>query len=304
MGYISGKLRRQLGEVKASRRGTPMAKLRHLVWQVEHEIGPARTPHRFQDCHPNHRAYLAAQNLVSYLAEELSALPEMREYADIVGQAEDEYRADGPPFSPLTKSYFTTWAFFDVPLGRDRETIGTCLLDIGPELGISPDYLAVIRLMQQSRMGIYEHQGVTEGRVRLRELVSKQSYTCLVPAGYLGQASELWYVRILPPPSADSVDSIVLTTPYRLIAPGKRAWTDFLNRTMARIGSSAGRPTVTETSPVSRYPALEVLMKYGPDRNYWHEFIFQAYFGHQHNVIFLTGLPDVPESLPHAPRWD
>jgi len=41
-------------------------------------------------------------------------------------------------------------------------------------------------------------------------------------------------------------------------------------------------------------------MKYGLDRNYWHEFVFQAYLNHRYDVIFLAGLPDVPESLPHS----
>ena len=41
-------------------------------------------------------------------------------------------------------------------------------------------------------------------------------------------------------------------------------------------------------------------MKYGLDHYYWHEFILQAYLNHRYDVIFLTGLPDVPKSLPHS----
>jgi hypothetical protein len=302
MGTISEKLGRQLNEAKAGRRATPVSDLRRLARRVQRKLGPARSPRGFQDYHPSHAAYLAAQNLVSYLAEEMSALREMWEYSAIVGPAEDEYMPDGPPFSPLTKTYFTTWAFFDASFGQGRETIGTCLLDIGPDLGISPDYLAAIRFMQQSRMGIYEHRGVEGEHVRLRELISGQSYTCLVPAGYLGQAGELWYARILPPPFADLDDSLVFTTPYHLIAPGKKAWTDFLNRTMAKTGLPISQSA--KTGSANEYPALEALMKYGLHRNYWHEFIFQAYVNYRHDVVLLAGLPDVPESLPHAPQSD
>jgi len=300
MGTIAEKLKHRLGRAKARRQPTSLSKLRHLVRHVENEIGPAITPYGFQDYHPNHAVYLATQNMVSYLAEELSALPELREYAEIVGQAEDEYMPDGPPFSPLSRSYFTTWVFFDAPFGPDRETIGTCLLDIGPELGLSADYMAAIRLMQRSRMGIYEHDGVVGERVRLRELISEQSYTCLVPAGYLGRAGELWYARILSPPFADSDDSVVFTTPYCLIAPGKREWTAFLDRTMPKTSLPLSAPALSEMGIVTEHPALEVLMKYGLSPNYWHEFIFLAYFNYRFNVVFLTGLPDVPESLPHA----
>jgi hypothetical protein len=52
--------------------------------------------------------------------------------------------------------------------------------------------------------------------------------------------------------------------------------------------------------------ALHEFLKFGkaahsrkPDES-WNEFIFQAYHHHQAEAIFLTGLPDVIESLPHA----
>lgn len=300
MGYISEKLRRQLRKAQSARRVTPVSSLRPLVRRVEGELGPAPSPRRFRGYHPNHAVYIATQNLVSYLAEELSALPEMREYSAIVGRAEDEYMPGGPPLSPLTTTYFTTWAFFDVPFGRDRETIGTCLLDIGPELGISADYLEAIRLMQRSRMGIYEHCGLAGDRVHLQELISRRRYTCLVPAGYLGRAGELWYARILPPPLPGSDDSLIFTTPYCLIAPGKQEWTAFLNRTMPKTGLPGSRPAPGQTGPPDTHPALEFLMKYGLGHNYWHEFVLLAYVNHRYDVILLTGLPDVPDSLPHA----
>ena len=43
-------------------------------------------------------------------------------------------------------------------------------------------------------------------------------------------------------------------------------------------------------------------MKFGPARDYWNEFVFEAYVNHQADAIFLAGLPDVPESRPHARR--
>jgi hypothetical protein len=298
MGIIAEKLKRQLNE-KAGRRAAPVSDLRRLARRIQRKLGPSKRPRQLSDYHPSHATYLAAQNLVSYLAEEMSTLQEMWEYSAVVGQAEDEYRPDSPPLSPLTRSYFTAWAFFDATFGQDRETIGTCLVDIGPDLGISPDYLEVIRLFQQSRMGIYEHGGVIGERVRLRELISEQSFTCLVPTGYLGRAGELWYARVLPPLTGAG-DSVVFTTPYNLIAPGKEEWIAFLNRTMAKTGLSISQPASGETGQACRYPALESLMKYGLHLNYWHEFVFLAYHSHRYDVILLTGLPDVPESLPHA----
>ena len=41
-------------------------------------------------------------------------------------------------------------------------------------------------------------------------------------------------------------------------------------------------------------------MKYGPERNYWNEYIFQAYVNHRTEVVFIAGLPDIEESRPHS----
>ncbi len=42
------------------------------------------------------------------------------------------------------------------------------------------------------------------------------------------------------------------------------------------------------------------MLKYGPERHYWNEFVFKAYHQHQHDAIFLAGIPNLQDSLPHA----
>ena len=86
--------------------------------------------------------------------------------------------------SPLTGSYFTTWAFFDLRFGPDGETIGTCLLDVAGPLGLGEEVIQAIRLMSETRMGIYEHAGIKGGRCLLRELITDEEFECYVPAGY------------------------------------------------------------------------------------------------------------------------
>ena len=87
---------------------------------------------------PLHAPYIAAQNFSSFFAEAVSQFPEFDPYCNIVGPAQDEYMPSSPPMSPLTMSYFTTWAFFDVRFGPNGETIGTCLLDVAELLEMDP----------------------------------------------------------------------------------------------------------------------------------------------------------------------
>jgi hypothetical protein len=287
MGIISQRLKKQVTKFNTQKL-VNISDFYKAKQQAEINKESIKTLNQLNDLHPVHAVYVSAQNLVSFLAENLSELPELKEYCDIVGKAEDEYMPDGPPFSPLTRTYFTTWAFFDVQFGKDKETIGTCLQDIGSDLAIHSDYLKLIKLMQGSKMGIYEHKGFDNEYVYLSELITNKEYKCIVPAGYMGRKNELWFIRLLPPPFNLAAESVVFTTPYVLISHNRREWIKFIERSL---------PKTKVIEPILAY---ETFMKYGLNKNYWNEFIFCGYTNSTPNVIFLAGLPDKPETLPHS----
>lgn len=239
---------------------------------------------------PLHAVYILAQNFSSLFAERISELEEFDEYCEIVGDAQDEYLPGGPPMSPLSMSYFTLWAFFDVRFGPDRETIGTCLLDLADALGMDEIQVEATRNLQQSRMGIYEHCGTSSSLVRLRELVTGCEFHCRSTSGYRGKKGELWYCRLCPP-LADLAEfhdyHIVMTSPYVLINTTVDDWTAYLKKNIAG-------------SPEDPAAALADFLKFGPTLRHWHEFVLEAYHHHQFDAIFLAGLPDVKGSLPHA----
>lgn len=237
--------------------------------------------------HPAHAMYIYAQNQTSVMSEHLTMLPEMDRFARIIGKAEDEYMPGGPPMSPLTASFFTCWAFFDVCVGLGRETIGTTIMAVGRALGMSEGLVHLIGLMQDSRMGIYAHEGLDGDTVVLRELVTERVLRAICPSGHVGRPGELWYARVLPPPLPDLEEHVVFTTPYLLLAPGEREWLAYFARTLPE------GPLDSQIGAFARH------MKWGPARTYWTEFVFEAYVNHRHEVIFLQGLPDVAESRPH-----
>jgi hypothetical protein len=281
------KAKRQLGALRRQA-AADFARVPRDVLGVEALIRSGRDP--------LHAAYVSAQNLTSFFAESVSQFPEFAPYCRIVAPAEEEYLPSGPPMSPLTASYFTTWAFFDVRFGPDGETIGTCLLDVADLVELDPFMVETIRRMQNSRMGIYEWSGTANARVRLKELLTDQPFTCHVASGYRGQAGELWYVRLCPP-LLDLADyHVAFTTPYLLTEFRKADWSAYLNKCLPKSGAGEAKKA-----------ALHEFLKFGKaaysrkPHESWSEFVFQAYSRHQGNVIILTGLPDVKDSLPHAP---
>ena len=82
--------------------------------------------------------------------------------------------------------------------------------------------------------------------------------------------------------------SVIFTTPYVLIGASTKEWLAYMDRTLPKTRIS------------DKKEALHQLMKYGLETNYWNEYILLAYHHAQPDAIFLTGIPDIKESLPHA----
>ena len=285
MGQVSKKLQARFGKVAGK-----------VKAQIEQEVGPPRLPKGVKDVpslvkeghDPIHSVYVHVQNITSVFAENVSVLPELSAYYKIVEKAEDEYMPAGPPMSPLTRSYFTTWAFFDVRFGPDKETMGTCLLDLSDLLDMDPRIVEATREFQQSRMGVYEHLGSAGGRCRLNELITDRAIGCYCTSGYAGRPGEHWHVRACPPLWGLADYWVTVTTPYILTGMTKADWVAYLNRAMLQVKAK------------DNDKKLHRLLKHGLSANHWNEFVFQAYHHHQHDAILLAGIPDVKGSLPHA----
>ena len=247
---------------------------------------------KFASLDPCHAVYAMGQNVASLMAESISGMREAKGYVRIAGGAEEEYMPTGPPMSPLTVSYFTMWALFDVRFGSSRETMGSCILRIAPRFDCPSWLIDTVERMQRSRMGFYVHCGSDGDGVLLREVGMREIVSCAVPTGYAGCEGEIWFVRVLPPPNSLCRRHIVFNTPYVIGDYPERAFVDYLERELARM--------MAKKTPPGTDRAHRHLMKYGPDPNHWHEYIHCAYSGHRHEAIFLTGIPDIRESLPHA----
>ncbi len=281
MGRISKKLAQRFGKSTSQKVPLEATQMAESMPPIEELLEEGHDP--------LHSVYVQTQNLTSVFAQSISQFQELDEYTQIAGDAEEEYMPGGPPMSPLTWSYFTTWAFFDLRFGPDEETIGTCLLDLADVLGFKEEQMEPLRNYQQSRMGIYEHSGRRKSIIRLKELVTGKEFACHSTSGYQGKKGEIWYVRLGPPLSSlkEVADyHVTLTTPYVLMNANKTDWTAYLKKNL--------------TGAKDTEDALNEFLKYGPHPRHWHEFVLLSYHHAQYDAIFLSGLPDVKDSLPHA----
>lgn len=247
---------------------------------------------------PLHGVYVYAQNKISILIEQLSELPALSKLADAYAAADVEYMPTGPPASPLTLSYFSCWGFFDLCVGLKKETFATIIIDACRFLNADPGLITLFECMQKSRMGFYVHKDVSGKFVNLREFVTDLETKVIVPSGYLGKPGEIWLARLMPEPfpELNYGYSVVFTTPYvisemennRFVMASEEKWTSFFERSREE----------TKIEDIKR--SYEFLMKYGLNRHYWNEYIFEGYVNHRNDMILLAGFPDIPSSRPHS----
>ena len=247
---------------------------------------------------PLHAIYIYAQNKVSVLVEQLSNLPALSKLTNILEQADDIYLPSFPPKSPHTKSYFTCWGFFDLCTGIKKESFGTVILDMLKHLKSDPGLIKIVECMQNSRMGIFIHKGILDRFIILEELVTGKEIKVIVPSGYQGKRDEIWYARVMPEPfpELNYGYSLVFTTPYILIDLD------------GNIGSSAKRDdweaffdrNLKATEEKDKIKAYEAFMKYGKNKHFWNEYIFEGFVNYQTDMIMLAGFPDIPLSMPHS----
>ena len=267
------------------------------------------TTERMAELDPLHAVYVYAQNKMSVFVEQLSGLPELSKLTDALAAAQDEYMPSYPPMSPLTDSYFTCWGFFDLTSGIKRETFGTVTIDLCRTLGVDKGLITIFELMQDSRMGLYVHEGVFGKHVFLKEMLTGRKLKAISPSGYMGEAGQVWYARVLPEPFSEIGYGyeVVFTTLYiivEMIAPDRicnapeKSWLEFFERNL---------PKTNVKDPLAAY---ELFMKYGlsrqqtnyrrPGMHYWNEYVFEGYVNHKDNMIILAGYPDIPLSRPHS----
>jgi hypothetical protein len=140
-------------------------------------------------------------------------------------------------------------------------------------------------------MGFYVHCGTEDRYVCLREIGGGEIKRCHSSSGYQGAKGQIWFARLIPPSNSLVTYHVIMTTPYVLMETTEKMISDYLRRETARIRG--------KRLPHGMEPHTYI-MKHGPSPNHWNEYVFCAYSNFQSDAVFLTGVPDLKETLPHA----
>ncbi len=72
---------------------------------------------------PIHAIYSNTQNLITIFGEQVTTLQPLHRIHDFITKWEDVYSPALPPWSPISKSYFTSWVMLDVAFGLEKERL-------------------------------------------------------------------------------------------------------------------------------------------------------------------------------------
>ena len=172
MGKLKGKMsghgpisKKVLSDLKKSinRKVMDIAEFKNAKIYVENLEKTTISDKELSRFDPLHGVYVYAQNKISVLVEQLAELPVLSKLTNAYADAQDLYMPSGPPMSPLTKSYFYCWGFFDLCVGIKKESFGSVVIDLCQALNVDQGLIKIFKCMQNSRMGFYVHEG-TSGR--------------------------------------------------------------------------------------------------------------------------------------------
>jgi len=244
------------------------------------------TPEETKGLDPAHGLYIHVFNTVMAMFEQFAPLPEIGPFYDVIEKADEVYMPKGPPWSPLTGSFFNSWSILDLRVGKDKETFASVVLNLSAELKLDSEMKRVLQLLANSRMGLYKYLGTQGEYLRFKELMTNKEVIAFTPLTFRGKVGDLWYMRLLPP-LVDGSYGVIFTTPYMISAKDEAGWYECFRRNVSDEDGDTEK-------------AIHRYFKYGRSLHYWNEYVFEAYYGDEPEAIYLTGFPDIPLSRPHS----
>jgi hypothetical protein len=236
---------------------------------------------------PEFRLCAAVHADIHHMAEQVLQLPAARRWGERIERAEDEYMPSWPPMSPISQSPFTTWSIYDLAIGLRRESLAESAFAMLNAFAPNREALPLVQALVSSRLGFYRCIDARGENVLLQEMLTEETHEAVIASGHVAKSGELWLSRVLPPPAAGT-RSVVFTSPYVILSPELNEWEAYFGRVLPPLRRA------------TRAEAYVELMKQGPERDGWNEYIFKGYENHTDGAIFLVGLPDVVSTRPQS----
>lgn len=252
-------------------------------------------------------------------AWQLLGAPQFERLARLHEALEEELMPGGPPMSPVYDSYIAQHVLGQIPHGLAGETPLSVLARLTKN---DPSRMVLHEMAQALATAHPDLYRVTrcEGLTATLEPIRGGPALAVRLTGPFLRADDRVLARVL----RFRGSSFIADSPYLLLA-SEEDWLAYLAR--AAGAQSPGTPSRAEGSSTkqklspkqlarqrqeqksaaaSKAPDHEVarLLKHGRSERYWLDFVVDGYAGERNGIVYLAGVPDQPETLPHHPDYE
>jgi hypothetical protein len=253
--------------------------------------------------------YVSTVSYAMALATELANSGLARQLLERLESGIDEYMPGYPPISPVTDSHFYCSTYMSYRFGVEHETAAEIIRKVFQEWDVDQRGIESLRRLCCSRSGIFETRAVSPGRTLVRELVTDREFFLYPSAGYPGRPGELRFSRVAIPAEVTGDTFFEVTTPYILTGVDAGEWTEYLQSDIPDVatrrdplcGPDPERVVLPHSDIADR---LAALFEDDCGVMLWNDFIMDGYSNYQKSAIFLTGIPNRPETLPHNDAFE
>ncbi len=249
--------------------------------------------------------YMATIRYVFTLTTELAGSGYAKELRQQLKSGMEEYMPGYPPISPVTDSYFYSGIYLSYRFGADHESAAEIIQQVFLQWKVESRCLDMLKRLSGTRSGIFETKEVSGSSILVRELVTNREFMLAPSTGYSGRPGELRFSRVAIPAEASGHTFFEVTTPYILVGCHADEWTNYLSgeipATALRRDPLCGPDPDAEVLPHSDLAdRLAALFEDDCGVMSWKDYIMDGYFNFQKSAVFLTGIPNRPETLPHS----
>ncbi|HEY8942636.1 MAG TPA: hypothetical protein VIM73_00185 [Polyangiaceae bacterium] len=251
---------------------------------------------------------------------DLLGAPPFERLSRLHEQIEEEYMPGGPPMSPVYDSFSLQHVLGQVPHGAGDETPYSVLARLTASDPRYRDFHELARALSAAHLDFYrvtQAEALTAEIELVRRPASGPARLTVHLTGPFLRTNDRMLARVVP----FREKSFIADSPYLLKAP-EQEWLDYFERVVASrrdAGSTsaakakaqgpkgkaatnrqAGAGTAQKLDPeqvITRH------LKRGESERFWLDYAMDAYAGERNGIVFLAGVPDRPEQLPHSKHY-
>lgn len=224
---------------------------------------------------------------------------------------EEEYMPGAPPMSPVYHSMHMQHVLGELPVGVGDETPLSVVVKLTSGAAGLSRFHALARALADSFRDVYLVKSAKQLRAEISPLRGGDSLAIGTTGPFL-RTGDLVLMRVLP----FEGKHFVADSPYVLQA-SEQEWLDYFARVVDARATAApsrlprGNLTAKQLAKwrkLEREKAgsadpeapLRRHLRGDPPGQFWLDYVMDAYAGERNGIVFLAGVPDRPESLPHS----